>query len=162
MTSSLGPPLPSTALTHGIPPSRSLKMPELALLKSRVVIRLTSLLRPCRILNSTISCHCKPRLLSTFTSSTSPSLFISTRSGSTPLLLGFSTWTACACCVVFPADVRVVPHENQGLGSWGYFHLSVEGLDFLFLIRWPVVHTHSVTYMANACPLILTHKISTQ
>uniref|UniRef100_A0A8B9QIY0 dUTP diphosphatase n=1 Tax=Apteryx owenii TaxID=8824 RepID=A0A8B9QIY0_APTOW len=48
--------LPSRALTHGIPPSRSLKRPKLALLKSRVAILFIALLPPRRILNSTISC----------------------------------------------------------------------------------------------------------
>lgn len=84
-------PLPSRAWTHGIPPCRSLKRPNLALLKSRIVILLIDLLPPQRILNYTISCSLQPRLPPTFTPPTSPSLFVSTRFSSTLLLIGSST-----------------------------------------------------------------------
>jgi len=47
--------LPSQALTQGIPVSRSVKRPMLALLKSKVVTLLIGLLPPLRILNFTIS-----------------------------------------------------------------------------------------------------------
>jgi len=48
-------PLPYKALTHGIPPSRSLKKSNLSLLKSRVPVLLIALLLQHKILNSSIS-----------------------------------------------------------------------------------------------------------
>ena len=157
-------PLSSRALAHGIPPSSSLKRPELALLRSKDLILLMVLIPPPKILNSIISWSLQPSLPPTFTFSTSSSLFFSTRSSRAPLLARSSTTcisklslTLCrnlqdCMCLVFPADVRVieVPHENQGLWLWGWFQLLVEGLIyFLFLVRWPVVHMHNnVTLMS--------------
>ena len=84
-------PLPSNMLAQGIPPGRSLKRLKLALLKSRVVILLVALLLPYKILNSTISWLLQPKLPPNFTSPTSPSLLVRTRSSSTYLLVGCST-----------------------------------------------------------------------
>ena len=54
-------PLPSRTLSHGILTSRSLKRPNSALLKSRVVRLLCTLLTALRILNSTISWSLQPK-----------------------------------------------------------------------------------------------------
>ena len=133
-------PQPSRALTHGIPPSRSLKRPKLALPKSKVLILVIALLPPHRILNCTISWSLQPKLPPTFTSSTSPSLSVQGPAAqlhnyppphhSTPgwllyhLCQNFITnalqepLALCAPrCVLFPADVGKdeVPHENSGL-----------------------------------------------
>ena len=162
-------PLLSRALTRGIPPSRSLKRPKLTLLKSKIMILLTALLLLCRILNSTISWSLQPRLPLTFTSSTSPSLFISTRSSITSLLVGSSTTCVkklssmlcrnlldCVCLAVWSfqqiSGWLKSPYENQGLWLWGYFHLPVEGLiDFFFLVRWPVVNMHNKVSHMSLC-----------
>ena len=113
-------PLPSRALTHGIPPSSSLKRPKSALLRSKVLILLIALLPPRRILNSTISQALQPSLPPTFTSSTSPSLFINTRSSRVPFLVGSSRflsskimsktflWEFC-CGMLYCNDVK---HED--------------------------------------------------
>ena len=79
-------PLPSRDLTHGIPPSMSLKSPKLAFLKSKIVILLSALPPPQRILNFTISWSLQPRL-----PPTSPFLLVTTRPSNTPFLIGFST-----------------------------------------------------------------------
>ena len=84
-------PLPSRALAHGIPPSSSLKRAKSALLRSKVLILLIALLPPRRILNSTISWSLQLSLPPTFTSSTSPSLFVNTRSSRAPFFVGSST-----------------------------------------------------------------------
>lgn len=75
-------PLPSRALSHGIPPNRSLKRTKLPLLKSRVAVLLIALLLPCRILNSTISWSLQPRLVSNL-HIPKQSFFVSTRSNNT-------------------------------------------------------------------------------
>lgn len=84
-------PLSSRSPTPWIPWGRSLKKPKLALLKSRVTVLLILLLPPFRILISTISWSLQSRLPPDFTSPISPSLFVSTRSSSTLLLIGSLT-----------------------------------------------------------------------
>ena len=83
-------PLSSRTWFHEIPTSRFLKRPKLSLLKSRVVFVLVAFHPPCRVLNSTISRLLQLRLPPALTPNT-PSLFDSTRSSSTPLLVGSST-----------------------------------------------------------------------
>ena len=81
-------PLPFRALSNGTLLSRSLKGLESALLKSRVVSLLHTLLAALRILNSIISWPLQPRLPLSFTFPTSPSLLVGTKPSITPLLLG--------------------------------------------------------------------------
>ena len=83
-------PFSSRALSHGTLPSRFLKRPKSALLKSRAVSLLVILLPAPRILNSTISWSLKPRLPLTFTSLMSPSFLVSKRSSRPTLLFGSS------------------------------------------------------------------------
>lgn len=86
-------PLPSRALSRGTLPSRSLKRPKPALLKSREVSLLCTLLFALRILHFIISGLLQPRLPLTITLFTSPSSCMRTRSRITLLLIGFSiTW----------------------------------------------------------------------
>ena len=56
-----------------------------------MLVTLQTSLPPCRILSSTISWSLQPSLLPTFPSSTSPSLFVNTRSTRAPFLVGSST-----------------------------------------------------------------------
>ena len=83
-------PLPSKVLSHRTPPKRPLMRPKSALLKSRVVSLLFTLLSALRILNSTISWPLQPRLPLIFTYATSRSLWVSMRSRRAPVLIGFS------------------------------------------------------------------------
>ena len=86
-------PLPSRAISHGILPSRSLRRPKSALLKSRVASLLRTRLAALRIVNPTVLWSLQPRLRLTFTFPTSPSLLVRTRSSIAPLLVGSSvTW----------------------------------------------------------------------
>ena len=83
----------SRALCHGTLPSRSLRRPKYALLKSKVGSLLYTLLAVLRTLNSTISWSLHARLSLIFTFPTSPSLLVRTRSSIAPLLVGSSiTW----------------------------------------------------------------------
>ena len=146
-------PLPSRALTHGIPPSRSLKRPKLALLKSRAVnptycpasstrdpelhhliVTAAKAALSLHISNQSffvckhkVHKHTLPRWL---LHHLHQKVIISALKEPPGLCV--------PSCLVFPAGIRVaeVPRENQGLGSRGCFQLSVEGLiSFLFLIR---------------------------
>jgi len=112
-------PPPSRALAHGIPPSSCLKRPKLALLRSKFLILLIALLPPRRILNWTISWSLQPSLPPTFTSSTSPSSFVNTRSSRVPFLVGSSTTCIrklssmlcrnlldCACLAVWSSQLK--------------------------------------------------------
>jgi len=61
--------------------------------------------------------------------------------------------------VAYPTNIRIieVPHENQCWGLRDYIQLFVENLiNFLLLIRWPVVHNNSyVSPPLNTCPQAL-------
>ncbi|KAK4819332.1 hypothetical protein QYF61_001165 [Mycteria americana] len=122
----------SGALSHGTLPSRSLKRPKSALLKSKVASLLCTLLGALRILTSIISWSLQPRLPLSFTFPTSPSLVGENKvqhSTSPPWLLYhlekeviINTFQEppgllMPCCVVPPTDIGVVevPHEDQGL-----------------------------------------------
>ncbi|KAM6306894.1 erbin-like [Podargus strigoides] len=121
----------SSASSHGTPLSRSLKRSKSALLKSRVVSLLHTLLVALRILNSTISWSLQPRIPFSFTLATSPSLFENKVQHGTPsrqflyhlekeaVINAFqeSPGLLAPRCAVLPTDIWVieVSHEDQGL-----------------------------------------------
>ena len=123
-------PLPSRALSHGILPSRSLRSPKSALLKTRVASLLRTLLAALGILNS-ILWSLQPRMPLTFTFSTIRFLVgenkVQHRTSPCGLLCHLEgevvikafqepTGLLVPCRVVPPTDVGVVqvPHEDQG------------------------------------------------
>ena len=113
-------PLPLRALAHGIPPSSSLKRAKSALLRSKVLVLLIALLPPRRILNSTISWSLQLSLPPAFTSSTSPSLFVSTRSSRAHFLVGSSTTcitmlSLMLCKTIYGVHIYGVPLEEGQL-----------------------------------------------
>lgn len=64
-----------------------------------------------------------------------------------------TSWSVCVPGgVVSAANIGVIEvlHENRCLWLWSYFQLSVECLiNFLFLMTWPLVSTHSgVTHIS--------------
>ena len=103
----------------------------LGLWKSKVAVLLPCLLTSPRIKKSTISWLFCPRQLPAFTSHTSPSLFVNSKSSGVPPLVG--SLTSCVrklssihsinllncyflCCIVFPAyirEVEVPPWEQR-------------------------------------------------
>ena len=159
-------PLPSRSSLCGIFLSRSLKSPKYALLTSRVMNLIFTLLLAFWILDSTISWALKSRLPVTIISATSHSS-VSMRCSRTPLLLGSSiTWrkklspmhptTSCTAYALLncSSSMAEVHQEDRGLWIWGCSNLSVEGLIHLFfLVRWTITDTHyNVTF---ACPLFI-------
>lgn len=128
---------------------------KLALLKSRV----TALFLPLRILNSTTSWSVHPRLPWAFTTTTSPSLFLSTRHSSTALLIGSSTtcirelpstlcrnFLDCACLAVllFQQILGWLKHSMRTSVCEATYSCVLEGFtNFPHLIRQPVANTHN-------------------
>lgn len=76
---------------------------------------------------------------------------------------GQTSWAVCVC--LSSSYQGKIPHESQCLGAWGCFQKSLGSLiNFLFLIRWPVLNTrNSVTMLGWTLILIynfLTHSSS--
>ena len=69
------------------------------------------------------------------------------------------SWTVCMPgSIAFPTNFSVVEvlHENIQLRLWGYFQLLVQGLiNFLLLLRWPVINTYSE--VTPICLLLKSH-----
>lgn len=97
-----------------------------------------------------------PKVSAAFTSPTSPSSFIWTRSATCLSVLAFPPCVS-ECCILCTAGTSWTVHALQGCfsskhqGGWSlmrtsayYFRVSGEYLiSFLVLIRWPVVDTYN-------------------
>ncbi|KAK1200477.1 FSTL5 protein, partial [Pygoscelis papua] len=121
-------PLPSRALSHGTLPSRSLKRPESALLKARVVSLLCALLGALRILNSTISRSLQPRLPLSLTFPTSPSLLVRTTFGfilhkDEPVLQKIDLETMSYIKTISLKDYNCIPQSLAYTHLGGYFFI---------------------------------------
>lgn len=67
----------------------------------------------------------------------------------------------CLLCCLSSSYQGKAPPDSQCLGAWGCFQKSLGSLlNFLFLIRWPMLNTHNSVTMLG-WTLILIHKLST-
>lgn len=156
---------PSKTLPHSILPNWSLKRAKFLCWSPGFWTQFSS--PPLRILNFTISWSLPPRLPLTFTSQQAPPCWYEVQQITCSCWLLYLSEEEvihntlqcldCLCLAVLSLQpmlgVVEAPHEDQGLRTWGCFHLFVQGLiELLFLVRWPMAGTqYNITF---TCPLL--------